>query len=87
MANEEGNASGARALIALLIAVLAGVGALVFVYQLIQGYQQRIQEADRLGFKEIFFSKYNTKGIDASRYKIRLRTIGKIEELYKAVFE
>lgn len=49
--------------------------------------EQRIQEADRLGFKQIFFSKYNTKGLDVSKYKIQCRTIGKIEELYKALFE
>ena len=48
---------------------------------------QRIQEADRLGFKQIFFSKYNTKGLDAKRYNIELKTIGKIEELYKMLFE
>lgn len=48
---------------------------------------QRIQEADRLGFEQIYISKYNTKGIDASRYNIEIVTIGKIEELYKALFE
>lgn len=49
--------------------------------------EQRIQEADRLGFKQIFFSKYNMKGLDESKFNIRFRTIGKIEELYKALFE
>ncbi len=49
--------------------------------------EQRIQEADRLGFKEIFISKYNTKGLDTSRYQIKVTTIGKIEELYRALFE
>lgn len=49
--------------------------------------EQRIQEADRLGFKQIFFSKYNTKGLDPKRYSIELKTIGKIEELYKILFE
>ncbi|MCG8329536.1 MAG: DNA repair protein RadA [Chitinophagales bacterium] len=49
--------------------------------------EQRIQEANRLGFEEIFISKYNTKGLDPDRYSIRIRTIGKIEELYKALFE
>ena len=48
---------------------------------------QRIQEADRLGFKQIFISKYNTKGLDMDRYGIRIITIGKIEELYRALFE
>ncbi len=48
---------------------------------------QRIQEADRLGFKQIFISKYNTKGLDTRRYNIDIFTIGKVEELYRAVFE
>lgn len=49
--------------------------------------EQRIQEADRLGFKQIFISKYNTKGLDPDRYGIRIITIGKIEELYRTLFE
>ena len=48
---------------------------------------QRIQEADRLGFKQIYFSKYNTKGLDPKRYDIELKTVGKIEELYNSLFE
>jgi DNA repair protein RadA/Sms len=48
--------------------------------------EQRIQEANRLGFREIYISKYNTKGIDPQRYDIRIRTVGKIEELYQALF-
>ena len=47
---------------------------------------QRIQEADRLGFKQIFISKYNLKGLDLDRYQIRIRSIGRIEELYEALF-
>ncbi len=49
--------------------------------------EQRIQEADRLGFKQIFISKYNIKGLDFGRYKIQVKPIGKIEELYRALFE
>lgn len=49
--------------------------------------EQRIQEADRLGFQHIFISKYNTKGLDQKRYKIEIKTIGKIEELYRLLFE
>lgn len=48
---------------------------------------QRIQEADRLGFGRIFISKYNTKGLDTKRYKIKIQTVGKIEELYRTLFE
>jgi DNA repair protein RadA/Sms len=49
--------------------------------------EQRIQEADRLGFKQIFISKYNTKGLDNKRFKLEIKTVGKIEELYRALFE
>lgn len=49
--------------------------------------EQRIQEADRLGFRQIYISKYNLKGLDTDRYSIRITTVGKIEELYTALFE
>ena len=49
--------------------------------------EQRIQEADRLGFKEIFISKYNAKGLDLARFKIRVRLVSKVEELYEALFK
>ncbi len=49
--------------------------------------EQRIQEADRLGFKEIFISKYNAKGVDFARFKIRVRLVSKVEELYEALFK
>ncbi len=48
--------------------------------------EQRIQEADRLGFREIYISKYNTKGLNNDRYQIRIQTIGKVSELYEALF-
>ncbi len=49
--------------------------------------EQRIQEADRLGFSQIFISKYNTKGLDTDRYAIDIFTLGKVEELYRALFQ
>lgn len=48
--------------------------------------EQRIQEADRLGFRAIYLSRYN-KGIDPDRYQIRVVMLGKIEELVSALFE
>jgi DNA repair protein RadA/Sms len=48
--------------------------------------EQRIAEADRLGFKAIYISKYNQKGLDTKRYGIRVQTIGKVEELKQALF-
>ena len=49
--------------------------------------EQRIQEAERLGFQQIFFSKYNLKGLDTAKFNIEMRTIGKMEELYRSLFE
>jgi DNA repair protein RadA/Sms len=49
--------------------------------------EQRIQEADKLGFQQIFISKYNTKGIDPERYTIKIQKVGKVEELLRALFE
>ncbi len=47
---------------------------------------QRIGEADRLGFQQIFISKYNTKGLDMDRFNLQITTIAKIEELQEMLF-
>ena len=47
--------------------------------------EQRISEAEKLGFKEIMVSKYN-KGIDVSKTKIRIVAIAKIEEAFEYLF-
>ncbi len=48
--------------------------------------EQRIAEADRLGFKEIYISKYNAKGLDHKKYGIRVLSLGKVDELKQAMF-
>ena len=48
--------------------------------------EQRIQEADRLGFEQIFISKYNTKGLNPSNYKLDILTVVKIEDILEKVF-
>ncbi|MFN0036598.1 MAG: magnesium chelatase domain-containing protein, partial [Saprospiraceae bacterium] len=52
----------------------------------VQRVEQRIAEADRLGFKEIYVSKYGMKGIDTGRFGLRIQTLGKVEELKRALF-
>lgn len=47
---------------------------------------QRIQEADRLGFEQIYISKYNSKGLEKGKFNIRIVAISKIEELYEQLF-
>lgn len=48
--------------------------------------EQRIAEADRLGFEKIFVSKYNLKGVDKKRYGIKIVGVGEIEEVFRKVF-
>ena len=47
---------------------------------------QRIAEADKLGFGQIFISKYNLKGIDSKKYKLQIVAVGKIEEVFGKLF-
>ena len=49
--------------------------------------EQRIAEADRLGFKQMFISKYNMKGFDSKRFNIQLNPISKITELMDILFD
>lgn len=48
--------------------------------------EQRIKEAEKLGFESIFISSYNLKGIDLSKFSIRVYAVSKIEEVYQALF-
>ena len=47
---------------------------------------QRIQEADRLGFEIMFISKYNLKGLDLTKYGLKVVAFAKVEELYERLF-
>ena len=48
--------------------------------------KQRIEEAARLGFEEIYLSKYNMKGLKGQDYNIILRPVTKIEDLISDLF-
>ncbi|MBR9919583.1 MAG: DNA repair protein RadA [Bacteroidetes bacterium] len=48
--------------------------------------EQRIQEADRLGFTRIFISKYNAKGLNFDKYNIEVMLVSRLEELLDEVF-
>jgi DNA repair protein RadA/Sms len=48
--------------------------------------ESRISEAEKLGFKGIFISKYNQKGLELSRMKIRVHAISKMSELFDNLF-
>lgn len=55
--------------------------------------EQRIAEAQKLGFEQIFISKYNLpsgqqdkKKMDLSRYKIDIKIVSRIEEVFELLF-
>lgn len=47
---------------------------------------QRIQEAERLGFKEIYISKYNMKAIEDRHHTIRVIGISSVVDLLEQIF-
>ena len=48
--------------------------------------EQRILEAEKLGFGTIIIPKNNTKGFDTSRLKIKVVEVAKVEEAFRALF-
>jgi DNA repair protein RadA/Sms len=48
--------------------------------------EQRIAEADKLGFEKIFISRYNLKGIQFEKFKIEVIAVSKIEEVFGRLF-
>ena len=47
---------------------------------------QRIAEAEKLGFEKIIVSKYNQKGLSKQKFNIEIITMGRVEEVYKHLF-
>jgi DNA repair protein RadA/Sms len=48
--------------------------------------EQRVAEADKLGFERIFVSTYAKKSIDQRKYKAEIVFVKKIEDLIRALF-
>jgi DNA repair protein RadA/Sms len=48
--------------------------------------EQRIAEAEKLGFEKIIISKYNSKSIGKQKFGIEVVMLGKVEELYSLLF-
>jgi DNA repair protein RadA/Sms len=49
--------------------------------------EQRISEANKLGFNKIFLSKYNLKGLQQNSFKIKLIPLSNITELFSLLFD
>lgn len=48
--------------------------------------EQRISEAEKLGFNTMIIPKYNLKGFDTSRLKLKLVEVSKVEEAFRYLF-
>ncbi len=48
--------------------------------------EQRIAEAEKLGFTHMIIPKYNLKGINPKKYKIELHPVRKVEEALRELF-
>jgi DNA repair protein RadA/Sms len=48
--------------------------------------EQRIAEAEKLGFNRIIVSKYNQKGLPKHKPNIEVVTMGRVEEVYRYLF-
>jgi DNA repair protein RadA/Sms len=48
--------------------------------------QQRIAEAEKLGFEKIIISGFNTKGIDSKKHSIEIIPVERVDEAYRLFF-
>lgn len=48
--------------------------------------EQRIAEAEKLGFEKIVVSKFNKKGFDKNDFKIELVAVSRVDEVYRYLF-
>lgn len=48
--------------------------------------EQRIAEAEKLGFEKIIVSKYNSKNLGKQKFNIEILPLAKVEELYQYLF-
>lgn len=48
--------------------------------------EQRIAEAEKLGFDKIFVSRYNKKGADFTKFNIEVIPVGRVDEVYSRLF-
>jgi DNA repair protein RadA/Sms len=48
--------------------------------------EQRIAEAEKLGFEKIYVSKYNLKGLKNQKFNISIVQVARVEEVYQYLF-
>lgn len=48
--------------------------------------EQRISEAEKLGFEQIFVPKNNAKGLNVDKYDIKIHFVNKVSQVFKILF-
>ena len=48
--------------------------------------EQRISEAEKLGFQQIFISKFSQKSLDLKKSKIQVKSVGKLTDVFQELF-
>lgn len=48
--------------------------------------EQRISEADKLGFEKVYISSHNLKGLEIKNFKIEIIPVSKMEDVFSALF-
>ncbi|WP_217602865.1 DNA repair protein RadA [Chitinophaga sp. GbtcB8] len=48
--------------------------------------EQRIAEAEKLGFDKIFISRYNKQGAHSGKFNIEVAPVGRVDEVYQQLF-
>lgn len=66
--------------------VFAGEVGLSGEIRAVNRIDQRVAEAEKLGFEKIILSKYNQKGLSKQAYQIELVTMSRVDELYSYFF-
>lgn len=48
--------------------------------------ESRISEAEKLGFEQIFISRYNMKGLNPKSFGIKIVQVGRVEDVFRLLF-
>jgi DNA repair protein RadA/Sms len=66
--------------------VFAGEVGLSGEIRAVNRIEQRIAEAEKLGFEKIVISKYNKRSMGNQKFDIEILTAGRVDEVYKILF-
>jgi DNA repair protein RadA/Sms len=67
-------------------ACFAAEGGLSGELRAVNRIDQRISEAEKLGFEEIYISKFSQKSLDLKKSKIKVKAFGKLTEVFEDLF-